>query len=81
MGPCVSSAGPIGVGRRERGAGLRTFCVCSNTRYLMEATSSPDPRRWKALIVLSIAYLMVVLDTAIVGSATLTMAVSCTTFQ
>jgi EmrB/QacA subfamily drug resistance transporter len=35
----------------------------------MEATSSPDPRRWKALIVLSIAYLMVVLDTAIVNVA------------
>src|SRR6187399_202391 len=31
--------------------------------------SEPDPRRWKALAVLSIAYLMVVLDIAIVNVA------------
>ena len=30
---------------------------------------SPDPRRWKALAVLGIAYLMVVLDVAIVNVA------------
>jgi EmrB/QacA subfamily drug resistance transporter len=32
-------------------------------------TAEPDPRRWKALAVLSIAYLMVVLDIAIVNVA------------
>ena len=31
--------------------------------------NEPDPRRWKALIVLSVAYLMVVLDIAIVNVA------------
>ena len=31
--------------------------------------SEPDPKRWKALAVLSIAYLMVVLDIAIVNVA------------
>lgn len=35
----------------------------------MEATHTPDPRRWKALAVLGIAYLMVVLDIAIVNVA------------
>jgi EmrB/QacA subfamily drug resistance transporter len=33
------------------------------------AASTPDPRRWKALAVLGIAYLMVVLDVAIVNVA------------
>jgi MFS family permease len=39
----------------------------SNDRAL--ATSAPDPKRWLALAVLGIAYLMVVLDTAIVNVA------------
>src|SRR3972149_2369825 len=33
------------------------------------ATSAPDPRRWKALAVLGVAYLMVVLDVSIVNVA------------
>lgn len=35
----------------------------------MEPATSPDARRWKALAVLSVAYLMVILDTAIVNVA------------
>jgi len=35
----------------------------------MNATSAPDPRRWKALAVLGVAYLMVVLDISIVNVA------------
>src|SRR6266542_3621415 len=34
-----------------------------------EAVTTPDPKRWQALAVLSIAYLMVVLDIAIVNVA------------
>ena len=35
----------------------------------MSATATPDPRRWKALAVLGVAYLMVVLDISIVNVA------------
>jgi EmrB/QacA subfamily drug resistance transporter len=35
----------------------------------MQPTTAPDPRRWKALAVLGIAYLMVVLDVSIVNVA------------
>jgi EmrB/QacA subfamily drug resistance transporter len=35
----------------------------------MQATTVPDPRRWKALVVLGVAYLMVVLDVSIVNVA------------
>jgi EmrB/QacA subfamily drug resistance transporter len=35
----------------------------------MNATTAPDPRRWKALAVLGVAYLMVVLDISIVNVA------------
>jgi MFS family permease len=35
----------------------------------MEAVAHPDPRRWKALAVLGIAYLMVILDVSIVNVA------------
>jgi EmrB/QacA subfamily drug resistance transporter len=35
----------------------------------METAAAPDPRRWKALAVLGIAYLMVVLDISIVNVA------------
>src|SRR6188768_2686844 len=35
----------------------------------MNATTAPDPRRWKALAVLGVAYLMVVLDVSIVNVA------------
>lgn len=35
----------------------------------MTDAPAPDPRRWKALAILSVAYLMVVLDTAIVNVA------------
>jgi hypothetical protein len=33
------------------------------------STTAPDPRRWQALAVLGIAYLMVVLDVSIVNVA------------
>src|SRR6266508_1625516 len=35
----------------------------------MSETTAPDPRRWQALAVLSVAYLMVVLDVSIVNVA------------
>ena len=35
----------------------------------MDSAATPDPRRWKALAVLGIAYLMVVLDVSIVNVA------------
>src|SRR6266480_7409720 len=35
----------------------------------MNATAVPDPRRWRALAVLGVAYLMVVLDISIVNVA------------
>jgi EmrB/QacA subfamily drug resistance transporter len=35
----------------------------------MNATATPDPRRWRALAVLGVAYLMVVLDVSIVNVA------------
>ena len=38
-------------------------------RILINTTSSPDPNRWKALAVLGVAYLIVVLDSAIVNVA------------
>ena len=38
-------------------------------RTLIETTSQPDPNRWKALAVLGVAYLIVVLDSAIVNVA------------
>jgi MFS family permease len=34
-----------------------------------DSTTAPDPRRWKALAVLGVAYLMVVLDVSIVNVA------------
>ncbi|MGI9658229.1 MAG: MFS transporter, partial [Gaiellaceae bacterium] len=37
--------------------------------HLIDHATSPDPRRWRVLIVLSVAYLMVVLDSAIVNVA------------
>ena len=35
----------------------------------MNAITAPDPRRWRALAVLGVAYLMVVLDISIVNVA------------
>src|SRR3982751_1365197 len=36
---------------------------------MKDRTTAPDPRRWKALAVLGVAYLMVVLDVSVVNVA------------